>query len=228
MRSRSDDVAVYFAEHAPRLERLVRARVNASAETIEDACSYAWCQLVRRVDVAIDDRAAGWLYRVAVHEGWRLAALERETLRYAPSFDDPEVVEAGVAEPAAPHTVEQLIATRLRLEEIRNLPHRQRRAVLLFAFGLTYAEIAEQTADSVRSVERLLRRATQRLRTVDVDELPPREHAALKSIANGSSIDETATALGLSPATVRDYLDSSRRRLGVRTTAEAISVCGAR
>ena len=60
MRSRSDEVAAYFAEHAPRLERLVRARVTAPAETIEDACSYAWCQLVRRVDVALDEeRAAG-------------------------------------------------------------------------------------------------------------------------------------------------------------------------
>ena len=227
MRSRSDEVAAYFAEHAPRLERLVRARVSASAETIEDACSYAWCQLVRRADVALDDRAAGWLYRVAVHEGWRLAALERATVSYSPSLDDPEVSEAGVAEPAAPHTVEQLIATRLRLEEIRGLPYRQRRAVLLFAFGLTYAEIAERTGDSVRSVDRLLRRATQRLRTVGIDELPPREHAALTSIASGLSVDETATQLGLSSATVRDYLDSSRRRLGARTTAEAAAACGA-
>src|SRR3712207_7588765 len=66
MRSRSEEVAAYFAEHAPRLERLVRARVNASAATVEDACSHAWCQLVRRVDIVLDDRAAGWLYRVAV------------------------------------------------------------------------------------------------------------------------------------------------------------------
>ena len=226
MRSRSDEVAAYFAEHAPRLERLVRARVLASDATIEDACSYAWCQLVRRVDIELDDRAAGWLYRVAVHEGWRLAALERATVSYSPSLDDPEVIEAGVAEPAAPHTVEQLITTQLRLEEIRSLPRRQRRAILLFAFGLTYAEIAEQTGDSIRSVDRLLRRATQRLRTVDVNELPPREHAALTSIARGLSVDETATELGLSSATVRDYLDSSRRRLGARTTAEAVAACG--
>jgi RNA polymerase sigma factor (sigma-70 family) len=228
MRSRGDEVAAYFAEHAPRLERLVRARVNASAETIEDACSYAWCQLVRRVDVALDDRAAGWLYRVAVHEGWRLAALERGTVSYSPSLDDPEVIEAGVAEPAAPHTVEQLIATRLRLEEVRRLPQRQRRAILLFAFGLTYAEIAEHTGDSVRSVDRLLRRATQRLRTVDVEALPRRERATLTRIASGLSIDETASELGLSSATVRDYLGSSRRRLGAGTTAEAVAAYGAR
>ena len=228
MRSRSDEVAAYFAEHAPRLERLVRARVAASTQTIEDACSYAWCQLVRRADIALDERATGWLYRVAVHEGWRLAALERATVSYSSTLDDPEVIEAGVAEPAAPHTVEQLIATRLRLEEVRSLPERQRRALLLFAFGLTYAEIAEHTGDSVRSVDRLLRRATQRLRTVNVDELPPREHAALASIASGLSIDEAATKLGLSSATVRDYLDSSRRRLGASTTAEAVAACGAR
>jgi len=115
---------------------------------------------------------------------------------------------------------------RRRLEEIRGLPHRQRRAVLLFAFGLTYADIAEHTGDSVRSVDRLLRRATQRLRRVDVDELPPREHAALTSIASGLSVDETATEFGLSSATVREYIDSCRRRLGARTTAEAVAACG--
>ena len=225
MRSRSDDVAAYFAEHAPRLERLVRARVTASAATNEDASSYAWCQLVRRIDIALDDRAAGWLYRVAVHEGWRLAALERATVSYSPSLDDPDVIEAGVAEPATTHTVEQLVATRLTLEEVHRLPARQRRALLLFAFGLTYVEIAEHTGDSVRSVDRLLRRAKQRIRVIDVDELPTREREALLNIALGLSVDETAAKLGVSNETVREYVSSCQRRLGAPTRAQAVAAC---
>lgn len=113
-----------------------------------------------------------------------------------------------MAEPAAPHTIDQLVAARLRLEEVDGLPERQRRALLLFAFGLTYAEIAERTGDSVRSVDRLLRRATQRLHTTGVGEVPPREQAALASIASGLSVDETAAKLGLSSTTAREYLDS--------------------
>lgn len=147
--------------------------------------------------------------------------MDRSTVSYSPSLDDLELTEPAANEPSAPQTVEQLVAMRLRLAEVGSLPERQGRALLLFAFGLTYAEISQRTGDSVRTVDRLLRRATQRLRTVDVNELPPREHAALASIASGLSVDETAAKLGLSSGTVREYLDSCRRRLGARTTAEA-------
>ncbi|HEV3000432.1 MAG TPA: RNA polymerase sigma factor [Solirubrobacteraceae bacterium] len=175
MRSRSDDIAAYFAEHAPRLERLVRARVGASMATVEDACSYAWLQLLRRDDVCLDGKAAGWLYRVAVHEGWRLAALEREAVTYTPGFDDQDRPEGHLPEPAALHSLDELAAARLRLDEVRALPERERRAVLLFAFGLTYLEIAERMDVTVRTVDRLLRRGRHRIRTAACDEPSPPE-----------------------------------------------------
>lgn len=228
MRSRSDDVAAYFAENAPRLERLVRARVNAPAATIEDACSYAWCQLVRRCDIALDDRAAGWLYRVAVHEGWRLAALEHSTVSYSPSLDDRNEVEARVAEPAAPVVVDELVAARVRFEEVRALPERQRRALLLFAFGLTYAEVADHMRISVRTVDRLLRRAKQRLRASPATELPPSERAVLERLSHGVPPAAVARELGISAETVNEHAQSACRRLGVRSRAAAIALIARR
>lgn len=55
-------------------------------------------------------RAGGW-----PHSSGRPSATRR-------ALDDPGVIEAGVAEPAAPHTVEQLIATRLTLERSAACP----------------------------------------------------------------------------------------------------------
>ena len=224
MRSRSDQVAAYFAEHAPRLERLVRARVSGSDATVEDACSYAWCQLVRRIDIALDERAAGWLYRVAVHEGWRLAAVERATVSYSPKLDDRGQVDAGAPEPAALQTVEEIAAARLRLESVRVLPERQRRAILLFAFGLTYAEVASHMGVTVRTVDRLLRRATQRLRASASAELPPSERAVLDHLARGTPPAVVARELGIATETVNEHAQSACRRLGVGTRAAAIAL----
>jgi DNA-binding CsgD family transcriptional regulator len=227
MRSRSDEIAAYFAEHALRLERLVRARVTASAATVEDACAYAWCQLVRRTDVALDERAAGWLYRVAVHEGWRLAALEATAVSYSPGRGGRDAGEAGVPEPVAPTAVDELVAARVRLESVWALPDRQRRAVLLFAFGLTYAEIAEHMDISKRTVDRLLRRATQRLRASTSAEVPPSERAVLERLALGTPPVAVARELGISAQTVNEHAESACRRLGVRSRAAAITLIGA-
>lgn len=226
MRSRSDEIAAYFAEHAPRLERLVRARVTASASaaTVEDACSYAWCQLVRRTDIVLDDRALGWLYRVAVHEGWRLAALESAAVSHSQSPDDRDTVHTWVPEPAAPTTVDELVAARARLESVWALPDRQRRAVLLFAFGLTYAEIAEHMDITKRTVDRLLRRGTQRLRASMSAEVPPSERAVLERLALGTPPVAVASELGISAQTVNEHAESACRRLGVRSRAAAIAL----
>lgn len=226
MRSRSDEIAGYFAEHAPRLERLVRARVKASAATVEDACSYAWCQLVRRTDIVLDERAAGWLYRVAVHEGWRLAALESAGVSYSTSLNSRDAVEAGAPEPAAPTGVDELVAARARLESVWALPDRQRRAVLLLAFGLSYAEIAEHMDVSKRTVDRLLRRATQRLRASTSAEVPPSERAVLERLALGTPPAAVARELGISAQTVNEHAESACRRLGVRSRAAAIALIG--
>jgi hypothetical protein len=61
------------------LERAVARVVNAPRELIEDACQTAWAILLRNQP---ERRAIfGWLRVVAVHEAYRLSALERRDVR---------------------------------------------------------------------------------------------------------------------------------------------------
>ncbi|HZB74718.1 MAG TPA: hypothetical protein VE526_00740, partial [Solirubrobacteraceae bacterium] len=71
--ARAQKIAAFYARHADRLRRIVAAKVNAPAQTIEDACQNAWVTLLRREDVTLDERGAAWLATVAIHEGWRVA-----------------------------------------------------------------------------------------------------------------------------------------------------------
>jgi DNA-directed RNA polymerase specialized sigma24 family protein len=72
--ARGEQIAAFYARHAHRIQRIVARRVNAPAQTIEDACQTAWTALVRRDDISLDHRGVNWLTTVAIHEGWRLVS----------------------------------------------------------------------------------------------------------------------------------------------------------
>ena len=72
---RGDEAELYAGLHHA-LERAVRARVGGPAVCVEDACAFAWEQLLRSQPERTD-RLFGWLVTVAVHEGWRLVQIER-------------------------------------------------------------------------------------------------------------------------------------------------------
>jgi len=225
MSDRSDQIAAYFAQHARGLQRTVGANVAASEATVEDACAFAWTQLVRRADIDLAcEGAVGWLYRVATREAWRLTSLERAAVSYSTNNSDPEQWGLGASEPASPIDVETIILERTRLDAVRALPERERRMVLLQSFGFTHAEIAERTGDTVRTVERQIRRAKQRLRSGDVDDLPPSERELLSELATGASIRAAAATLGVSPQTAEEYAQSACRRLGVSRTSAVEAV----
>src|SRR4051794_2833954 len=159
MRDRDAAVSAFYAQEAAGLERAVTRGVNASASTIEDACSYAWCQLVRRGDdIRLGREAFWWLYRVAVRQAWKMAAVDQ---RHVPAGDPAAV---ALLAPDYGDDVEQLAERREVLRSIERLPERQRRVLLLHALGYTYAEIARMTGDSHRTVDRQLRRTRETLR----------------------------------------------------------------
>jgi DNA-binding CsgD family transcriptional regulator len=106
---------------------------------------------------------------------------------------------------------------------LRELPERERRAVVLSAIGLSYPEIAEHTADTVRPVDRLLRRATQRLSLGTPADVPPSGRAVLARLASRAPADAAQTKLGISAPMVREHAQSACRRLGVATLALAIA-----
>src|SRR4051794_39016213 len=149
------DEAELFRRHEVALKRAVRAAVNAPEQCIEDACSFAWLQLLRRQPRR--ETVFGWLRTVAIHEAWVLAARERRDrhLEDIPAWDE----RSAAAE--AP-VVEAHAALRILAE----LPERQRRYVALLAAGFSYNEIAELHDATYTNVNKHLVRARRHLRLV--------------------------------------------------------------
>ena len=133
------DEAELYDRHHRELMRAVSRHVNAGAALIEDACQYAWLQLLRHQP----DRASVflWLYVVAVHEAYRLSTLERRDLRL-------EALATGSAWEtfiAGSVTLEDQLEALEALRALAGLPDRQRRDLALFVAGYRYREIAQLT-----------------------------------------------------------------------------------
>lgn len=82
------DEADLYARHHRALRRAVQSRVRMSADLVEEACQQAWLILLHRQP----DRGPtlfAWLVTVAVHEGYRLSAIDRRDL----SLDAPTASE---------------------------------------------------------------------------------------------------------------------------------------
>jgi DNA-directed RNA polymerase specialized sigma24 family protein len=67
--TRPDDEQL-FVRHARRLHAVVRATVRTSPANVEDACGFAWLQLVRHRPPAA--AAFAWLRTTAVREAIKL------------------------------------------------------------------------------------------------------------------------------------------------------------
>ena len=151
------DEAELFARFHDTLLRAVARQASAPAVVIEDACAFAWAQLLRYQPQR--DNIAGWLVTVAVREAWKLSARQRAELsdeleqhdRYA------HLEEIGAA-------LDGQIAAREALRAVAELPERQRHLLARQAAGLSYDEIAAETGDSWRTVDRQLGRARARIR----------------------------------------------------------------
>jgi RNA polymerase sigma factor (sigma-70 family) len=144
---------------APRLERNLRANVRAPRAVIEEACQTAWSRLlVANPPIAAEVRL-GWLTTTASREAIRAVRAQRLELPLT-HLKDGEVIEF----PARTPEPERAFELRERLGEVRRLPVRQRQSLWLQSAGYSYAEIAAETGDSVRTIERQLLRARQTLR----------------------------------------------------------------
>lgn len=156
------DEAQLYRSLAPRLERIVRAEVRAPREVIEDACHHAWTKLINHSESVSRDAALSWLTKTAIREAWKLNLRERRELSLDATAED--VGELPVASQLL-GPAEQL-ELREQLGKLVELPERQQRLVWLRAAGLTYVEMAAYTGDTVRTVERQVLRATERVRAM--------------------------------------------------------------
>lgn len=148
-----------YAELHPQLVRIVAGNLEAPEWLIEDACQTAWgTLLISRPDLS-PGTELGWLATTATRRALRLLRRERRTEPLA-ELPAPARLDDYRATTPGP---EQALAMRERLAEVRRLPLRQQRIVMLRGFGYEYEEIAAVTGDSRRTVARQLMRARQRL-----------------------------------------------------------------
>jgi RNA polymerase sigma factor (sigma-70 family) len=156
-----DDVAQLYTLCAHSLQRVVAGGVRASDVVVEDACQVAWSRLVRDRHRVRRESAFGWLVRTAIHEAYRLARREGRdlSLEVLVELEDGAEWEAMLGS----DPTDDLTAHVTHVEALRALPPRQQRLVWLRGCGLSYAEIANATGDTERTVERQLVRAQRRL-----------------------------------------------------------------
>jgi len=145
--ARNEQIAAMHREHARQLERRVERRARASPETIEDACSFAWLQLLTHTCIDLDApswRALGWLTRTATREAWRL-----EDRRRRDGLLDHVALERDLrlGERAA-LGADEIVAQHERLALVAQIPERPRRFVLRLALGYGYREIAAASASA--------------------------------------------------------------------------------
>lgn len=158
-RTLNGDEAGLFEAHHKQLVRIVAGSVNASRQTIEDACAFAWAQLLRYQPDRRHVRA--WLVRVATREAWRLTAEE-----WRMGADEDAMERLAVCSTDTEGRLGWVHGTSV----LASLGAKESQLLLLAAAGYSYVEISEITGHSRRAVERRLMRARRHLREADRDD----------------------------------------------------------
>src|SRR4051794_16983187 len=125
------DEADLYRSYEVALRAAVRHHVNTSDAVVEDACSFAWLQLMRHQPNR--DTVFAWLRTVAIREAWRLHA---QAVRELPS----DLIYADHY--ARPDQLPSTIDARQLVDAISRLGPKQRLVLMLFLSGHSYAEIA--------------------------------------------------------------------------------------
>jgi RNA polymerase sigma factor (sigma-70 family) len=172
--SERGDEAALFLEHQRFLVRVTTRKFGGSRDLAEDACAFAWLQLLRYQP----DRGAvvGWLRVVARHEGYRLLRISQRE----PFLEDRphRPRDAASGEPLdwqellpAPLDTELAVEARDLLRELAGLRWHQRTVLPLQFAGYSYNEIAERLGRTYTWVNRHLTEGRAELRRRRVREL---------------------------------------------------------
>lgn len=176
--NRGEQIARLHREYARRLERRVAQRARADEQTVEDACSFAWLQLIVHpaVELHCPQATLAWLAQTAMRETWRLNAIRAAEAALAVG------VMRGRHELSSP-AVDELVGQRARLQLVAQVPDRPRRFLLRAALGHTQQEIADAERASLRTTSKQIARARQRLRALDADGADTPEAAVMSANA---------------------------------------------
>jgi RNA polymerase sigma factor (sigma-70 family) len=156
---RGDEDRLYRQHHRD-LHRAVARVVRGPSELIEDACQTAWASLLRTQP----DRYAifAWLRVVAIHEAYRLAAIDRRAVHLErlniDEHDWQELIED-------PRKLDEAVAVLEALRTLASLPERQRSDLTLKVAGYSYQEIRALTPGrTFTNVSKSLMKARGRIR----------------------------------------------------------------
>jgi RNA polymerase sigma factor (sigma-70 family) len=159
------DLGELYGQLSKRLERIVRRDVRAPDPVIEDACQFAWVTLVSHRDRVRQATTLPWLVKTAQHEAFKLVRRDGRDHSLEATL---EQAGDGTLRLTAPDP-EELAVAHDRLRRLERLPARQQRLLWLQGFGLNYAEMAQHTGDTTRTVERQLLRARQAVRGFELE-----------------------------------------------------------
>lgn len=163
-RQRGDEADLYRQHHAG-LQRAIAGAVNASPALIEDACQTAWTKFLRRQPNR--QTAFGWLYVVALHEAYRLSAIQRreqQRTELTPDLNVDNTIPDRV-------TLDDQLQAREGLRALAQLPEPQRRDLALLIAGYSYRDIAQITGGrTYNNVNKHLVKARARIRQYQSDD----------------------------------------------------------
>lgn len=134
-----DDVEL-FEEHATRLLAAVSATVRTSPMNVEDACAFAWLQLLRYRPER--RRAFGWLCTTAIREAIKLDRRARRLVELDRLGEHP----VSDLRQDLDHRIETLTAIQT-IDDARLRP-RERRLIALRVLGYSRQQMAALTSQS--------------------------------------------------------------------------------
>jgi DNA-directed RNA polymerase specialized sigma24 family protein len=155
------DESELFSELADRLVRVVSRQVDAPGWVVEDACQFAWVQLLRVQPER--EFVFAWLRTTAVREVWSQAGrFGRDVSLDVPVGGWPRAPSIVEALPGpCPETV---LGAREALRDLAGLGSAQRYAVSRRVAGLSREEICRESGLTARQVDRHLMKARRALR----------------------------------------------------------------
>ncbi len=154
---RGDETELY-AQLAARLTKIVARQVRTSTANVEDACSFAWLQMLRYQPAR--ETVLAWLVCVGTREAIKL---DRRARHHDAAANGPSGQGRGVDEcrPIEAHL--EMLAARDAIVAAQ-LRSREARILAAHVAGYSYIEIGDAMDLTPRTVERQLLRAKRRLR----------------------------------------------------------------
>lgn len=159
--SRADQIGALFAEKAEILRSTVARHVHSTDDVIDEACGFAWLQLLRHPHVDLTDpvRVFWWLYRTAQRQAWHLH--ERAQRAVPAGHPTTSSCDVFTRQPDASVDLVRQIEDREALRALHRLRPAVRDTAVLKSCGYTYDEIRAIHNISATTITKRVHRARQ-------------------------------------------------------------------